>query len=90
MEHFPGCTLEEYVQEHGTLEPEEMLPIAKQIIEGMQAAHSRGILQVRDLKPTNVLVLKDGEEWQVKLLSPALAKTLLCGYRQASLFDESI
>jgi len=72
MEHFPGGTLEEYIQQHGTLKPKELLPLVKQIIEGMQAAHSQGILH-RDLKPTNVLVRKDGAEWQVKIIDFGLA-----------------
>ena len=38
---LPGQTLEGYVKEHGPLPVEDLLPVARQVAEGLQAAHGR-------------------------------------------------
>ena len=50
----------------------EALPIAKQIAEGLDYAHERGVIH-RDLKPANVKVRADGT---LKVLDFWLAKAL--------------
>ena len=60
MDYFPGGSLENFIQQRGTLSPEDLLVVARQIAQGMQAAHQQGILH-RDLKPDNVLVRKEGK-----------------------------
>lgn len=72
MNLFDGMTLEEYVQKNGPLPPEDLVAIARQMAEGLQAAHSKGILH-RDVKPANLLVRKDEKGWQVKLIDFGLA-----------------
>ena len=54
------------------LQIDEALPIAKQIAEGLEYAHERGVIH-RDLKPANVKVRPDGT---VKILDFGLAKAL--------------
>ena len=56
----------------GPIPLDEALPIAKQIAEGLEAAHEQGIVH-RDLKPANIKVRPDGT---VKVLDFGLAKAL--------------
>src|SRR5262249_55560881 len=72
MEYFAGSTLEQFVQERGTLTVEQFLPVARQIAQGMEAAHRQGILH-RDLKPGNVLVREERGQWQTRIIDFGLA-----------------
>ena len=69
LELVEGPTLGERLV-HGAIPLEDVLPIARQIAEGMEFAHERGIIH-RDLKPANIKIREDGT---VKLLDFGLAK----------------
>jgi Tol biopolymer transport system component len=56
----------------GAIPFDEALPIAKQIVDALEAAHEQGIIH-RDLKPANIKVRADGT---VKVLDFGLAKAM--------------
>jgi serine/threonine protein kinase len=72
MDYFQGQTLESYVKEHGPLPVEDQLAVARQVAEGLQAAHRAKILH-RDVKPANLLVRKEAAGWKVKIIDFGLA-----------------
>jgi serine/threonine-protein kinase len=69
LELVEGQTLAERLQ-RGRLAPEETLALCRQIAEGLEAAHEKGILH-RDLKPANIKITP---ERKVKILDFGLAK----------------
>jgi Tol biopolymer transport system component len=71
MELVEGPTLAERIT-NGPIPLDEVLPIARQIAEALEAAHEKGIIH-RDLKPANVAFTADGH---VKVLDFGLAKAL--------------
>ncbi len=60
MELIDGITLKQYMQKKGNkLNWREALHFIIQITKGLSHAHSRGIIH-RDIKPHNIMVLRDG------------------------------
>ena len=59
MELIEGITLKQYMERRGRLNWRESLHFITQIMKGLSHAHSRGIIH-RDIKPQNIMVLRDG------------------------------
>ena len=59
MELIDGITLKQYMERRGQLNWREALHFITQIMKGLGHARSRGIIH-RDIKPHNIMVLRDG------------------------------
>ena len=72
MELIDGITLKQYMEKKGTLNWKETLHFAMQIAKALEHAHGRGIVH-RDIKPHNVMVLKNGS---VKVTDFGIARVM--------------
>jgi len=72
MELIDGITLKQYMEKKGILNWKETLHFAIQIGKALEHAHSRGIVH-RDIKPHNVMVLKNGS---VKVTDFGIARVM--------------
>jgi len=72
MELVSGISLRQYMERKGVLNWKETLHFAMQIAKGLEHAHSRGIVH-RDIKPHNVMVLKNGS---VKVMDFGIARVM--------------
>lgn len=59
MEYVDGLTLAELIQQSGRLCLDRAVRLMIQVAEGLAAAHKLGVIH-RDVKPSNVLLTKDG------------------------------
>jgi eukaryotic-like serine/threonine-protein kinase len=70
MEYVEGITLSAFVKRDGALTPDEAAPLVRQAADALAAAHAAGIVH-RDVKPSNMLVTRDGD---VKLTDFGIAR----------------
>jgi serine/threonine-protein kinase len=70
MEYLPGITLRQLLNDFTTLTWEQTLDVVKAVLNGLDAAHSAGIVH-RDVKPENVLLADDG---RIKIADFGLAR----------------
>lgn len=59
MEFVSGGHFERQIRDRGKIPEDEMLPIAIEVAEGLQAAHAAGLIH-RDVKPGNILLDAEG------------------------------
>jgi len=84
MELIEGITLKQYMNRKGKLNWKESLHFATQIAKALSHAHSRGIIH-RDIKPHNIMILKDGS---VKVADFGIAR--LQGNKSSTLTQEAL
>ena len=75
MELIEGISLKQYMEKKQYLNWKETLHFAIQIAKALQHAHSRGIVH-RDIKPHNIMVLKNGS---VKVTDFGIARLMSQG-----------
>ena len=75
MELVDGISLKQYMDTKGVLNWKETLHFGIQIAKALDHAHSRGIVH-RDIKPHNVMVLKNGS---VKVMDFGIARMMSKG-----------
>lgn len=71
MEYFPSRDLTAWAA-RGKLTPEILLPVIRSVAEGLDYAHSKGIIH-RDIKPANLLLNEAGE---AKITDFGIAKSV--------------
>jgi serine/threonine-protein kinase len=75
MEFLDGEPLSARIQRKARLQPRELVPLARQVLAGLSAAHSAGIIH-RDLKPDNIFILREkaGQADYVKIIDFGISK----------------
>ncbi len=79
MEYVDGEPLTRVLQRERILAPHRALDIARQVLEGLAAAHELGIVH-RDLKPDNILITRSRNGREVaKVVDFGIAKAMVAG-----------
>jgi len=64
MEYLEGVTLKDLLKSKGALPVGVGLRIAKQMCQGLEAAHQQGVVH-RDIKPQNILILPESGDLKI-------------------------
>jgi serine/threonine protein kinase len=76
MDYLEGQSLEARIEKQGRLSPDNALKLFIQVCEGLDHAHSKGIIH-RDIKPSNIVLLSaTGTNDFVKIVDFGIAKLL--------------
>ena len=73
MELLHGEPLQQAMDRHGKLPPEQAVDFALQILAGLESAHAIGVVH-RDLKPDNVFIVPGTDGPLLKLIDFGIAK----------------
>ncbi len=75
MELLNGRTLAAHLQQNGSMNCSQALPLVSQMVSALSAAHQLGIVH-RDFKPGNVMLVGHGNQTLVKVTDFGLARSL--------------
>jgi eukaryotic-like serine/threonine-protein kinase len=78
MEYLEGVTLKDLVVGKGALPVPVGLRIAKQMCQGLEAAHQQGVVH-RDIKPQNMLILPESGDLKIMDFGIARVSTVKAG-----------
>lgn len=70
MEYIEGITLKDYITRRGVLSLREIISYSEQILHALEHAHAKGVVH-RDIKPQNIMLLKNGV---IKVMDFGIAK----------------
>lgn len=78
MDYLEGESLEALVLTRGRLDPRIVIPYAKQIANGLDHAHARGIVH-RDIKPSNLMIDRNGVAFVLDFGVATISETFAAG-----------
>jgi serine/threonine protein kinase len=73
MEFVSGSPLNEELEDKGPFPPDSAVPIITQVLDAVGYAHKNGVIH-RDLKPDNIILVRDKDSLVVKVLDFGIAK----------------
>jgi serine/threonine-protein kinase len=84
MEYLEGVTLKDLIASKGALPIGVGLRIAKQMCQGLEAAHAQGVVH-RDIKPQNMLILPETGDLKIMDFGIARVSEMKAGAAQSDL-----
>ncbi len=75
MEFVDGETVEAFIKRHGPIEPAIALRITLQVTRALAAAAKHHLVH-RDIKPANLMLVKEDDDFVVKVIDFGLAKSI--------------
>jgi len=74
MDYVDGARLDEVLKREGSLAPDRIVRIVRQVLEVLDFAHEKGVYH-RDLKPANLILIKPGTpDEEVRVVDFGIAK----------------
>lgn len=86
-EYIAGPSLEDILQQQDIFSEQESVKIFRQLAEGLQYAHSNGVIH-RDVKPSNVIIVEHGDNKLAKLIDFGMLTLLQDEYDMQKLTQE--
>jgi TPR repeat protein len=74
MEFIDGETAEAVVKRSGPLPERQALELTAQVAKALSAGEAHALVH-RDIKPANIMLIRDGDEWVVKVIDFGLARS---------------